>query len=320
VSPRRGTAASRALAPALAALLAACGPPEPAPRARVLSATPVGPEASPVGVEARITFTAPVAAEALRDGARLVLVPAAALREALAAVEADEGAAGLAAAIPAVVTLEEGGTCAALRPDLALRAHAPYALVLSSRLRAADGRAVLDAEGRRRPTVAAFETGAAPGPPPRPVLTEARFDAATPEAGGEYVEVANLGDGPFDPSGFRLAKRTVSGAVSSCAIAGGEVVPPGGLALIVGEGWDGRYPLPAGIGLLVCGGATLLGGLANDHPPAVLLLDPGGIPVSTFGAAGAPICPAAALRLVPDGPDEPANLGCAEGEGTAGLL
>ncbi|BDG04257.1 lamin tail domain-containing protein [Anaeromyxobacter oryzae] len=300
----------------------ACGAPEPAPYARVVAVVPTGPGVPPEQPGVAVTFSAPVGAEGLLDAARLVLAPAAAAADALSAVESEAGAGALAAAVPVDATLEDGGLRAALRPRAPLRAHTAYALVLSSRALAADGRPVLDAEGRRRATVSTFETGALPGPPPRPVLTEVRADAATPEAGGEYVEVANLGPGPLELAGYRLAKRTATGALASCAVVPpADPVPSGGVALVVGGAYDGRYALPAGTALATCGTTALAGGLANDHAPEVLLVDPAGAIASSFGAGGiAPRCPAAAVRVDPEGPDVAENLVCAEGEGSPGML
>jgi len=294
-------------------LAAACGLPEPAPLARVAGAAPVGPGVPPEVEAASVAFTGPVSPDGLVDGRRLVLVPSAILHEALAAVESEAGAAGLAEAVPAKLTLEDGRRRAVLRLAAPLRARTGYALVLSSRARDEEGRPVLDAEGRIRPSVLEFETGVAAGPPPRAVLTEARADAATPEAGGEYVEIANRGEGPLDLYGHRLAKRTASGAVSSCVLSEG-VVAPGGVALAVGGAYDQRYALPAGTVLVSCGATALLGGLANDRGPEVLLLDATGEPIATFGAGGsAPVCAEAAVRIDVDGEDTAGNLVCAEG-------
>lgn len=291
-------------------LLAGCGLPEAEPFVRVVDAEPSGAGVPPELAAASVGFSAPVSGEGLLDGRRMVLAPADALRGALTAVESEEGAVAFPQAIPAHVTLEDGGRRAVLRPTAALRARTAHVLVISSRLRAADGRPVLDAEGRRRPSVATFETGAAAGPPPRPVITEVRARATTPEAGGEYVVLANLGEGPLDLHGHRLAKRTASGAVSSCAL-GGAVLPPGGTALAVGGAYDGRYATPPEVALLPCGSTALLGGLANDKPPEVMLLDPLGATVATFGRGGvAPVCPAAVVKIDPGGADEAGNLGC----------
>ncbi|ACL63990.1 conserved hypothetical protein [Anaeromyxobacter dehalogenans 2CP-1] len=308
----------RAALPAViwaAALAAGCGLPEAAPHVRVIALEPAGPGVAPELAEAAVTFSAPVDPAGLADGARLVLVPADAMKAALDAVESEEGGAGLAQAVPARAALDADGTRAVLRPDAPLRAHAGYALVLSSRARAADGRPVLDADGRRRPSIATFETGAAAGPPPAPALTEVRADAATPEAGGEYAELANLGEGPLDLYGHRLAKRTSTGGLSSCALPPDAVVAPGEVVVLAGGAYDGRYALPAGTRVLACGATALLGGIANDRPPELLLLDGSGAMVASFGAAGvAPVCAeAAAVKRDPAGPDVAANLACAAG-------
>jgi hypothetical protein len=303
---------------ALAALvLGACGLPDPAPLPRILGAAPEG-VGVPTDTAAELRFDAAVDPAGLLDGRLLVLVPADALRAAVAAVESDAGAGELAAAIACDAALDGDGRRVVLRPRLPLHAFAGHALVLSSRVRAADGRAVLDPDGRRRTFVAQFETGAPEGPPPAPALTEVRADAETPEAGGEYVELVNLGEGPLDLAGWRLAKRTPSGTLSSCAIAapaGAPLapVPPGGVALVAGGAWDGRYPLPPGVPVLSCGASALLGGVANDRAPEILLADPLGAVIATFGAAGGPLCAVAAEKIDPAGADEPANLACTEG-------
>jgi len=321
----RGAAGAACLALAAALLPAAgCGLPEPPEIVRVLGVSPEGADVPAALERAEVRFSAPVAPDGLLDGARLVLVPDPRARDALAAVESDAGAAGLDGAVPAAIALEEGGRRVVLRPLAPLRARTVHALVVSSRLRGAAGGPVLDPDGHRRPFAARFTTGSPPGPPPRPVLTEVRADAATPEAGGEWVEIANLGEGDLDLAGFRLAKRSASGALSSCALAPpeGAVVIPGGLALAVGGAYDGRYDLPAGVVLAPCGAASLLGGIANDRPPDLALVDPSGAAVSTLGAGGgAPECPAAVVvRQDPGGPDAPWNLGCGDEYGSPGEI
>jgi hypothetical protein len=320
-SPR---AAARVVALLGAVACAGCGLPEPPELVRVTAISPDGSEVPPALERAEIRFSGPVSPDGLVDGARVVIVPEERLRDALAAVESDAGAAGLEGAAPADVALEDGGRRAALRLLAPLRARAAHALVLSSRLRSAAGGAVLDAEGQRRPAIARFTTGAPPGPPPRPVLTEVRADAETPEAGGEWIEIANLGEGALDLAGFRLAKRSASGAVSSCALAPGEgeTVAPGGVALAVGGAYDGRYGLPGDVVVVPCGAAGLLGGIANDRAPELMLLDPAGGIVSTLGDGGvAPECPGAVVvRSDPSGPDAASNLSCGDVEGTPGEL
>jgi hypothetical protein len=299
---------------ALAAILA-CGLPVQGPLPRILGAAPEGEGVSTL-TSAEIRFDAPVDPEGLLDGRRLVLVGSDALRAAIAAVESDAGAADLAGAIATDASLADGGARVVLRPLAPLRGFTAYALVLSSRIRSADGRPVLDPEGRRRTFVASFETRAPEGPPPAPALTEVLADADTPEAGGEYVEVANLGDAPLDLAGWRLAKRTAAGALVACAIevpAGAAPLGPGEVALVAGGAWDGRYGLPGWVPVLACGATALLGGIANDRAPDLLLADPGGTVRATLGERGAPICPAALERVDPAGPDAPGNLACTGG-------
>lgn len=304
--------AGRGAAAALA-LLVGCGLPDPEPLPRIVRAAPTGSGVS-TEVAPEIVFSAAADPAGLLDGRLLALVPAEAQREAVLAVESDAGASGLGSSVAVRSALEDAGRRLVLRPLAPLRGLTAYAVVLSSRLRAADGRTMLDPDGRRRTFVAAFETGQPSGPPPLPALTEVRADAATPEAGGEYVEVVNLGSGPLDLSGWRLAKRTTAGALASCEISGGAtVLRPGEVALVAGGSYDARYAVPAGVAVLRCGATALLGGLANDRVPEVLLADPTGTVHATIGAAGASICPAALEKLDPAGADEPDNLACSEG-------
>lgn len=302
----------RATAAALAAAIA-CGVPEPEPAVRVTGASPVGSGVS-VSAAAEIRFSGAVDVEPLLDGRRLVLAETAALRDAIAAVESAAGGAGQG--VPVRAAADDTGRRVVLRPVGPLRAFTGYALVLSSQARSADGGPVLDPDGRRRTFVSSFETGAPEGPPPAPALTEVRVHADAPEAGGEYVEVANLGAGALDLDGYRLAKRTPSGALASCAVAtppGAPPVPPGGLAVVAGGAYDGRYPIPEGVPVLACGASALLGGIANDRAPEILLADRLGTVVATFGANGAQVCAAALEKLDPASADEPWNLGCTDG-------
>jgi hypothetical protein len=310
--PTRRLAAAAALAALSAAL--ACGPRAPEPLPRIVGAGPAG-EGVPTTAAAEIRFDAPVDAAGLADGRLLALAGAEALRAAVSAVESDEGAAGLAGTVAVDVSVEDGGLRVAIHPRAPLRGWTAYVIVLSSRVRAADGRPVLDPEGRRRTFVASFATGAPDGPPPAPAITEVLADAATPEAGGEYVEIANLGSAPLDVGGFRLGKRTASGALASCEVIPPPdfVLPPGRAALVVGGAYDGRYALPSGIALMTCGATALLGGIANDRAPDLLLADPGGHVLATFGEGGAPLCAGAAEKVDPAGADEPSNIECTEG-------
>jgi hypothetical protein len=303
-----------------AATAAGCGPPEPEPHVRVAGWWPRG-SGVPTDAAAVLEFSGAVAAAGLADGTRLALARASDVRAVSSAVESD---AGLGAGAPVVgcdLALSGDGRRVTLRPRAPLAAGVSHALVLGP-VRDAAGRPVLDPDGRRRTFVATFETvPPPPGPPPRPVITEARADAATPEAGGEYVEAYNLGEGPLDLAGWRLLKRTSIGALASCVLdpVEGGPVAPGAPVLLTGLAWDGRYGVPPGVARYACPGATLAGGLPNDRPPAVSLADRSGAVVATLGEGGAaPACPAAVERIDPEGPDAAENLACAEGEGTPG--
>jgi hypothetical protein len=148
----------------------------------------------------------------------------------------------------------------------------------------------------------------------RPVLTEVLADAAAPEAGGEYVEVANLGSGDADLAGWRLAKRSASGAVARCTVEPlGGALPAGGHGLLVSGSWDGRYRLPPGVPLFRCGAGTLAGGIANDRPPEVALEAPDGTVASGLGWAAPSVrCAGRSVeRVHPAGPDAAGNVACA---------
>jgi hypothetical protein len=306
------TARPLAILALLAMAVLACGRrfPAPEPLPRVERVEPSGEDVPPEIGQASVTFSAPVSPEGIVDGRRMILVPAADQHAAVDAVESENGAGGLAGTAPGSIALEDGGKRAVLRLTAPLHALVPYVLVVGSGIRAADGREVLDAEGHSRTTVAPFRTGAAAGPPARPVIAQVRVDAETPEAGGEYLIVQNRGSGTLDLYGRRVEKHTAGGGVSSCVLGEGEVAP-GDLALIVGGAYDQRYQLPDRTVVLPCGSTALLGGLANDHLPELRLLDPTGAILSTAGAAGGPVC-AILLRVDLDGPDEPGNWECVE--------
>ena len=170
-----------------------------------------------------------------------------------------------------------------------------------------------DLAGHRSEAGAWAEVAALP-PRAAPALTEVLADADTPEAGGEYAEVANLGTGDADLTGFALAKRTSSGGFTRCKLAPltGGPVPPGAHALVFGAAYDGRYPLPAGTSVYTCGATALAGGLANDHPVALALENPLGQVVSAIGISEpAQRCPQGSLeRIHPAGPDAASNFAC----------
>lgn len=292
-----------------------CAPQAPEPHTRIAGWSPSG---TGVVRSALVTvdFTSPVASDGLAEGLLVALARAADARAVARLLEAGEPAGPLA--LPCDAALTDGGRRIELRPLTQLAGSTAYALVVAPTLRDAEGRAVLDPEGHRRTFVATFSTEA--GPPPRPILTEVRAVAVTPQAGGEYVELLNLGEEPLDLSGWRLEKRTSSGTLAGCTVAAAvSALPPGAFGLITSEAWDGRYPGPAGTIRFTCGASTLAGGLADDRPPEVRLLDPSGAVQVTFGEGGAgPRCPASVERIDALAPDRAANLDCAIDEGTPG--
>jgi hypothetical protein len=300
-------------------LLAACGAPEPAPLPRITGWAPQGGEVA-LDAEAQVELSAPAGPAGVLDATRVALARATDAKAVAAAVARDGGLGPGDPVIPCEIALVEGGRRIVLTPRAPLSPGLAHVVVVGP-LHDADGHPILDPDGRRRTFLGPFRTVALPpGPPPVPVLTEARAVAASPAAGGEYAEVQDRGAGPLNLDGWRLEKRGASGAFSGCllSLAEGGPVPPGGFALLTGAGWDRRYAVPPGTPRYACAGATLAGGLADDRPVDLRLLDPAGLVRTTLGAAGAPRCPAALERLDPAGPDAPGNLGCTEGEGTPG--
>lgn len=314
VEPRLALLCGLALGAGLAAL-SGCGPAAPEPHTRIAAWSPRGSDA-PLETPVTVDFTAPIAAGGLAEGRHLALSRAADARAVAKALESN-GAPGLLA-VACDVTLAEGGRRILLRPRAPLASGNAWARVVATTLRDAEGRPVLDPEGHRRSWVGSFSTVA--GPPPRPVLTEVRAVAATPQAGGEYVELLNLGDGPLDPTGWRLEKRTGSGLLAGCTVAAAaEPLLPGAFGLLTSGAWDGRYPVPPGTVRFTCGASTLAGGLADDRAPELRLLDWTGALMATLGDGGtAPRCTVAVERIDPGAPDAPENFGCALDEGTPG--
>ncbi|MBI5068430.1 MAG: lamin tail domain-containing protein [Deltaproteobacteria bacterium] len=297
----------------IVALAAACQA-LPEPLTRVERIAPAG-TVAPGEVVVEVRFTAPVSPDGLADGRRAALCRSTDAPAVAAAASAEAGIPAGAQVVPAAIELTDGGLRLVLRPERPLWPMASWALVLGKGIRDAEGRPVLDPAGRQRAVVHPFETGDLPaGALPALALVEALAQAAAPAAGGEYAEVENLGSAPADLAGFRLAKRTASGAEVRCTLEpmAGAAVAAGGRGLLVGGAWDGRHAVPAGTPHYRCGASAFLGGLADDRPVSLRLESPGGAPLSGLGwDAAAPRCAAAALvRLDPGGPDQAANLAC----------
>lgn len=208
---RAGQGAASAAGAWLVLASVACSGTLPAPYPRVVSASPAG-AVPPDEVAVEIVFSAPVEPAGLVDGRLLALCRREDLR---AVVEAAESSGGLRSGAPLVaarVEVAPDGTRAVLRPEAPLEPGRLWAAVLSQRLRAADGRAVLDPEGRARTFAVLFETGPAvdrAGPRPRwihpphgPVPPNLRrvligFDEAV--SGSPTVDGSSIASVPLPP-------------------------------------------------------------------------------------------------------------------------
>jgi len=304
---------------ALALLLPLACADEPPGLTRVAAWFPQG-DAVPTSAAATIDLSAPVSPEGILDARRVALAVGPLAKAAAAAVGSEEGLAAGAPVIPCEISLSPDGRRITLQPRAPLAAGVAHALLLGP-VRDLHGHPVLDPDGRRRTFSASFKTAPPAGPPPAPALTEALAAAAMPQAGGEYVELQNRGAGPLDLTAWRLEKRSASGAWSGCDLlpTAGGAVGPGGFALLTGDAWDGRYGTPAALPRATCGAAALAGGLADDRPLELRLLDPEGAVRATLGAGGGtPRCAGALALVDPAGGDSAANLACLEGIGTPG--
>ena len=310
----RETSASIALMLAVAtgvALASGCEPlPEPFPR--IVEASPSG-TVSATGLRVEFVATEPLDRADVLGGARIALCNAEDLREVKRLAESG-GPLPAERIIASRVDLEEGGRRAVIVPAEPLVPGFAYAAILAHGLRAADGRIVLDPEGRPRSVVVEFIASAELDRPVRAEITKVLADADAPEAGGEYVEIANLDPEPLDLAGFRLAKRGPTGAFTRCTILRreGVAILGGSRGVVVGGAYDGRYNIPPGGAIYECGASAVAGGLANDRPPALLLEAPSGATVSSIGVASlAPRCAEGALvRLDAAGLDVAENLAC----------
>jgi hypothetical protein len=142
----------------LALLAAACAPALPPPLARVITMSPSG-VVAPDAVTVEIAFSAPLDRAWIEGGRWFALCRQEDLRDVLRAIESEEGLGSAAPVVAARVELIDGGTRAILRPEGALTPEQSWAAVLSSRVRSADGRPVVDAEGKARSVAVLFATG-----------------------------------------------------------------------------------------------------------------------------------------------------------------
>ncbi len=85
------------------------------------------------------------------------------------------------------------------------------------------------------------------------------------EGTGEFVEVLNRGNAPFDLSGLELADGDDTDLLVAFG-AGGAVVDPGAYAVIVDRDYDDDYEIPPGTVLLTVEDARLGNALATSDP------------------------------------------------------
>lgn len=111
-------------------------------------------------------------------------------------------------------------------------------------------------------------------------ITEVRANPRGAEPAQELVELWNYGTAPVDLLGFSLADR---GDAEGAAFPASAVVPPGGRALLVADGFDARDPLdvapPPGAPLIRVGPSLAEAGLSNSGEP-LFLRDPSGRRIS----------------------------------------
>jgi hypothetical protein len=219
------------------ALAAACAPEAPGRLPRVVSAAPEG-TVEPDRVRVEIAFSAAVDPQGLVDGRWIALGRREDLRDLSRDAEGDGFGPG-ALVVRARTSLEDGARRLVLVPDAPLPAGGAWVALLSHHARSADGRPVLDAEGRARTFALFFETGPAPDrDPPR-----ARW--LVPPHGPAPANLAALRVAFGEPVGGALAlgaaasgARAVQPAPDVLGLDLDAPLSPGPLALDVGAVHD----------------------------------------------------------------------------------
>ncbi len=212
---------------AVLAVALACHSQLPGPLPHVVSAAPTG-SVAPDDVVVEIAFSAPLDPRGVEDGRYFALCRREDLREVVLQAESENGLAAGAPVVPARTALSEGGTRAVLTPNAPLDPERAWAAVLSRRARSADGRPVLDADGRPRTFALLFETGPA-------------ADREAPR--GRWL-VPPHGPAPANLAALRVAfDEPVSGALAL-----GSGAPPARALALAPDvlGLDLEGPLPPG--------------------------------------------------------------------------
>lgn len=243
-------------------LSVACAPALPTPLVRVVGASPSG-IVAPDEVVVEIAFSGAVEPDGLVAGELLVLCRREDLRAVAAAAEAAQAGEGVGSDVPVLasrVEVLDGGRRAVLRPSAPLPPEQPFAAVLSPRLRSADGRAVVDPDGKSRAFAVLFETGPA-------------VDRTPPTA--RWLDPPH-GPVPRDVAALRIAfDEPVSGALALASGSARAVAPAPDVL-----GLDLTTPLAPGPLALD------LAGVHDAAGNAALPLEP--LAVSSCASAGAP--------------------------------
>jgi hypothetical protein len=158
---------------------------------------------------------------------------------------------------------------------------------------------VVDVNGNRREVTVTVEAQGGPAV----AITEVLANPLGPEPAQEFVEIANTGKDQVDISAWMIDDN---GDQDGDLVPSSTVLAPGGVALLVGPGYDpaqGQDPAPAAGALLVFFDSSLCsGGLKNTDPETVELYDQTGQLISTCPAQSPP-AGTSLQRLLADLPD-----------------
>ena len=147
-----------------------------------------------------------------------------------------------------------------------------------------------------------FSTPPAP-PPAQLAITEVMY-APVSKTTGQFVEIANVGPGPVDLTGFRLSDGDYWDSLQPFA-GGPTELAPGSLAVVVDPDFAGDYPLPAGTTLVTASGHAICDGLLASRPLRLFTATDATTPLSTYSAeiTSAPVG-VSVERASPGAPDD----------------
>jgi len=252
------------------ALAAGCASELPQRLPRIVSAGPEG-TVAPDQVRIEIAFSAALDPGGLVDGRWIAL----GRREDLRDLERDAEADGFGPGSPVVAaraSLEDGGRRLVLVPDAPLAAGGAWVAVLSHHARSADGRPVLDPEGRARSFALFFETGPTPDrAPPRGRWLVPPHGPAPANLGALRVAFGEPVEGTLGLAEAPIGARAVQVAPDVLGLDLGVPLAPGPLALDVASVRDAAGngavpPEPLAVSTCASGGAPGLAAAAAVLP------------------------------------------------------